>query len=161
MILLFIYILVSLPSLAKKPPLHLVDLNSASAGELEQVPGIGPTTAEEILQMRKSHGAFKNVDDLLAIKGIGKKRLDKVRKYLTMSKPPARKPATASDAGTASKAPPQQRPAAKLAPNAKTPTLQLRSAKTKSPKGSPRGLKPGGLRAMYGTTGNRALPKES
>ena len=50
------------------------------------MPGIGPATAEKILQMRKSYGAFKSVDDLLAIKGLGRKRLDKMRKYLTVGK---------------------------------------------------------------------------
>src|SRR5271169_379497 len=78
----------------KKPPLSPINLNSATSDELQQVPGIGPATADKILQMRKSYGAFKSVDDLLAIRGIGKKRLDKMRKYLTAGKPapsPARK----------------------------------------------------------------------
>ena len=71
---------------AKKPPLKPININSASSEELQQVPGIGPVTAEKILQMRKSYGAFKSVDDLLAIRGIGKKRLEKMRKYLTVGK---------------------------------------------------------------------------
>jgi competence protein ComEA len=73
----------------KKPPPRPVNINTASATELETVPGIGPATAEKILQMRKSYGAFKSVDDLLAIRGIGPKRLDKMRKYLTIGKPAA------------------------------------------------------------------------
>ncbi len=73
----------------KKPPLRPVNINTATSEELQQVPGIGPATAEKILQMRKSYGAFKSVDDLLAIRGIGKKRLDKMRKYLTVGKPAA------------------------------------------------------------------------
>jgi competence ComEA-like helix-hairpin-helix protein len=74
LILAVVWCSVSAPSFAKKkPPLHPVNLNA----ELEQVPGIGSSTAEKILKMRKSYGAFKSVDDLLAIKGIGKKRLDK------------------------------------------------------------------------------------
>jgi competence ComEA-like helix-hairpin-helix protein len=73
----------------KKPPLKPVNINAATSEELQQVPGIGPVTAEKILQMRKSYGSFKSVDDLLAIKGIGKKRLDKMRKYLTAGKPAA------------------------------------------------------------------------
>jgi comEA protein len=71
----------------KKPPLKPVNLNSATSEELQQVPGIGPATADKILQMRKSYGPFKSVDDLVAIRGIGKKRLDKMRKYLTAGKP--------------------------------------------------------------------------
>jgi competence ComEA-like helix-hairpin-helix protein len=70
----------------KKPPLKPVNINTATSEELQQVPGIGPATAEKILLMRKSYGAFKSVDDLLAIKGLGKKRLEKMRKYLTVSK---------------------------------------------------------------------------
>lgn len=84
----------------KKPPLAPVNLNTATSEELQQVPGIGPVTAEKILQMRKSYGAFKSVDDLLAIKGLGPKRLAKMRKYLTVGKTavpkttlPATKPA--------------------------------------------------------------------
>lgn len=76
------------PSLAKKkPPAHPINLNTASAAELQQVPGIGPATAEKILQMRKSYGAFKSVDDLRAVRGIGEKRLAKMRKYLVVGKP--------------------------------------------------------------------------
>jgi comEA protein len=70
----------------KKPPLKPININAANSEELQQVPGIGPATAEKILQMRKSYGSFKSVDDLLSIKGIGKKRLEKMRKYLTVNK---------------------------------------------------------------------------
>jgi competence ComEA-like helix-hairpin-helix protein len=66
----------------KKPPVHPIDINSASAVQLQEVPGIGPATAEKILQMRKSYGAFKSVDDLLSVRGIGAKRLEKMRKFL-------------------------------------------------------------------------------
>jgi len=82
----------------KKPPLKPININTATSEELQQVPGIGPVTAEKILAMRKSYGAFKSVDDLLAIKGLGKKRLEKMRKYLTVGKAAATKqpPKTAS-----------------------------------------------------------------
>jgi comEA protein len=76
---------VSLPA-KKKPPAAPVNLNTATSEELQLVPGIGPVTAEKILQMRKSYGAFKSVDDLSAIRGIGPKRLEKMRKYLTVGK---------------------------------------------------------------------------
>jgi comEA protein len=75
----------------KKPPLHPINLNTATAAELQQVPGIGPSTADKILKMRKSYGPFKSVDDLRAIKGIGPKRLEKMRKYLTIGKPQSQK----------------------------------------------------------------------
>ncbi len=84
----------------KKPPLHPINLNTANAAQLELVPGIGPSTAERILQARKSYGSFKDVDDLLAIRGIGQKRLDKMRKYLTVGSTTTAKKA-GSAAGTA------------------------------------------------------------
>jgi comEA protein len=85
----------------KKPPAAPINLNTATSDELQQVPGIGPVTAEMILQMRKSYGPFKSVDDLRAIRGIGPKRLEKMRKYLVAGKsaqqriahPPQPKPA--------------------------------------------------------------------
>ena len=85
----------------KKPPAAPINLNTASSEELQQVPGIGPVTAEKILQMRKSYGAFKSVDDLSAIRGIGPKRLEKMRKYLTVGKATsAAKPANAPKPAT-------------------------------------------------------------
>jgi comEA protein len=91
-------ILAGLADATKKPPLKPININTATAEELQQVPGIGPVTADKILQMRKSYGAFKSVDDLLAVKGLGKKRLEKMRKYLTVGK--------ASAARQPSKSPP-------------------------------------------------------
>lgn len=70
----------------KKPPAQPVNINTANSEQLQLVPGIGPATADKILQMRKSYGAFKSVDDLLAIRGLGPKRLEKMRKYLTIGK---------------------------------------------------------------------------
>jgi competence ComEA-like helix-hairpin-helix protein len=75
-----------LPSATKNPPLKPINLNSATSEQLQEVPGIGPATADKILRMRKAHGPFNSVDDLLAIRGIGRKRLDKMRKYLTAGK---------------------------------------------------------------------------
>jgi competence ComEA-like helix-hairpin-helix protein len=115
---------------AKKPPLKPININSASSEELQQVPGIGPVTAEKILQMRKSYGAFKSVDDLLAIRGIGKKRLEKMRKYLTVGKTaPVSKPAVCSGCSrpgvSQSKAPPAkgEAPPAETADGEQPPQL--------------------------------------
>jgi comEA protein len=87
----------------KKPPAKPVNINTATSEELQQVPGIGPATAEKILQMRKSYGAFKSVDDLLAIRGLGPKRLEKMRKFLTVGKtakaPPQPSPSVHSQSG--------------------------------------------------------------
>jgi comEA protein len=86
---------VSFPA-TKKPPAHPIDINSASSAQLQEVPGIGPATADKILQMRKSYGAFKSVDDLLSVRGIGPKRLEKMRKYLVAGHASPRKGATSA-----------------------------------------------------------------
>ena len=80
----------------KKPPLHPINLNTANSEQLQEVPGIGPATADKILKMRKSYGPFKSVDDLRAIKGIGPKRLEKMKKYLTVGKPLPKKDSKAA-----------------------------------------------------------------
>src|ERR1700733_4413537 len=85
----------------KKPPAHPIDINSASSAQLQEVPGIGPATADKILQMRKSYGAFKSVDDLLSVRGIGAKRLEKMRKYLVAGHAVPRRGPGASGAATA------------------------------------------------------------
>jgi competence protein ComEA len=91
----------------KKPPLRPVNINTATSAQLQLVPGIGPATAEKILTMRKSYGPFKSVDDLLAIKGLGKKRLDKMRKYLTVGKAPS---TSQPEVGAAKQKPPPSKP---------------------------------------------------
>jgi len=106
-------IFVSAPVLAgnKKPPLQPVNLNTATVLELQQVPGIGPSTADKILKMRKSYGQFKSVDDLRAIKGIGPKRMEKMRKYVTVGKPaPPKKAANSGARSTLKSAPPAPPP---------------------------------------------------
>jgi len=107
-ILLGLFFACAHPSVAnKKPPLHPINLNTASASELQLVPGIGPATADKILQMRKSYGSFKSVDDLRAIKGIGPKRLEKMRKYITVGRAASPvKPANKTSAPAAAKSPP-------------------------------------------------------
>jgi competence protein ComEA len=54
-------------SAKKKPGQHPVNLNTVSSAELQQVPGIGPATADKILQACKSYGRFKSVNDLQAL----------------------------------------------------------------------------------------------
>jgi competence ComEA-like helix-hairpin-helix protein len=75
----------------KSPPASPVDLNSASAAELQQIPGIGPTTAQSIVHMREKSGRCHRVEDLLAIHGISQARLEKIRPYVFVTAPPAPK----------------------------------------------------------------------
>jgi comEA protein len=125
----------------KKPPLKPVNLNSATSEELQEVPGIGPATAEKILQMRKSYGAFKSVEDLVAIRGIGKKRLDKMRKYLTVGRPAvASRSALPGGCGACAKAvsAKQTVPAAKPIAPAKPTTADSSPSETEGESEEPR-----------------------
>jgi len=56
-----------------------VHLNSATLEQLDGLPGVGPVTAQKILDYRTQHGAFHSVDELDAIPGIGPARLDQLR----------------------------------------------------------------------------------
>jgi competence ComEA-like helix-hairpin-helix protein len=83
-------LLVSVPLLAKKvpPPLHSVDLNTADEKQLEQLPGVGPTTAKAIVEFRAKSGRFRRIEDLLVIRGISESKLKKIRPYVTIGPPP-------------------------------------------------------------------------
>lgn len=56
-----------------------LDLNSATAAQLETLPGIGPVLARRIVEHRTSRGGFQRLDDLLQVKGVGPRLLDGLR----------------------------------------------------------------------------------
>ena len=62
-----------------------IDINSADEKMLTNLPGVGPTTASKIHEYRKVNGPFKSVDELLKVKGIGPKVLDKIRPFVTIT----------------------------------------------------------------------------
>lgn len=61
-----------------------VSLNSATAEQLDTLDGVGPATAQKILEYRQQHGGFASVDDLAQIPGIGPKRLEALRAQVTL-----------------------------------------------------------------------------
>jgi len=63
-----------------------LDLNRASAEDLDAVPGIGPALAHRIVDYRKAHGPFKKIDDLEEkVLGFGPKKLEKIKPYLIIN----------------------------------------------------------------------------
>jgi competence ComEA-like helix-hairpin-helix protein len=63
------------------PKPKVVDLNSSGIDELEQLPGVGPSTAKKIIDYRRTYGGFKNIDDLRNIKGLPDADVDAIRDY--------------------------------------------------------------------------------
>ena len=61
----------------------LVNINTATAEELETVTGIGPVLAQSILDYRAEHGDFRTLDELLEVRGIGSAKLDAMRDEIT------------------------------------------------------------------------------
>ena len=61
-----------------------VNINSAEKQELEGLPGIGEATAERIIIYRDENGGFRKIEDLMKVKGIGKKKFDKLKELITV-----------------------------------------------------------------------------
>lgn len=73
------------PAAPKAPaPSGKLNVNRATQAELELLPGIGPAMAKRIIEYRTTHGAFKRIDDLDKVKGIGPKTLEKLRPLVTI-----------------------------------------------------------------------------
>lgn len=64
-----------------------LDVNTATAEDLEALPGIGPVLAQRIIQYRQSQGPYRNLEDLLAVHGIGKKKLAQLWPLIMVSAP--------------------------------------------------------------------------
>ncbi len=60
-------------------PAQPLDLNTATAAELDVLPGVGPATAQAIVAHRTEHGRFRSVSDLLSVRGIGPAKLEAIR----------------------------------------------------------------------------------
>jgi competence protein ComEA len=79
---------------ARKPesaaaPSVVVNLNTATVQELQQLPGIGEKTAERIVEYRQKNGSFKKIEELMNVQGIGEKSFLKLRTQITVSARPA------------------------------------------------------------------------
>jgi competence protein ComEA len=63
----------------------VVDLNQATADELEALPGIGAVLAQRVIAYRESAGRFRTVEDLRSVKGIGAKKFDRLKLLVKVS----------------------------------------------------------------------------
>src|SRR6185295_6567711 len=66
-------------------PAAIVNLNTATAAELEVLPGIGPKVAARIVEYRQKKGPFKKIEELMNVQGIGEKSFLKLRAQLTVA----------------------------------------------------------------------------
>ena len=63
----------------------IVNVNTATAEELETLTGIGPSLAQAIIDSRTEHGAFRTAEDMLNVKGIGEAKLEGFRAEITLT----------------------------------------------------------------------------
>ena len=68
----------------KAPPAQPIDVNLADAGQLEELPGIGPSLAERIVSYRDLNGRFRSADELLDVAGMTDRRLDAISAYIVV-----------------------------------------------------------------------------
>ncbi len=71
-------------SVSSPSGIQKVNINQASAEELQTLNGVGPATAEKIMDYRTSNGAFKTIEDIKSVDGIGDKTFEKLKEHITV-----------------------------------------------------------------------------
>ena len=64
---------------------RLVNINTASSEDLESISGIGEVIAHRIIDYRNQFGSFEDLEDLKKVKGIGDKKIEAIKKYITFN----------------------------------------------------------------------------
>jgi competence protein ComEA len=77
----------SVPSAASPDKTAVININTATAAEFEALPGIGSKMAQRIVEYREKNGAFKKLEDLMNVRGIGEKNFLKLKNQLTVAPP--------------------------------------------------------------------------
>jgi competence protein ComEA len=73
------------PAAAKAAAATPLNLNTATAAELEKLPGIGAKTAERIVEYRQKNGGFKKIEELMNVRGVGEKAFLKLKALITVT----------------------------------------------------------------------------
>jgi competence protein ComEA len=66
------------------PTSDLININTATAAELDTLPGIGPTTAQKIIEYRETNGPFATIDDIIKVSGIGPTTFNRIKDLITV-----------------------------------------------------------------------------
>jgi len=81
---------VAAAGVGRKPlPAVAVDLNRASADDLVGLPGVGPVLARRIVEARRERGTFHRIEDLLTVRGIGPRLLERLRPHVRLGTGPS------------------------------------------------------------------------
>ncbi len=72
-----------------------INLNTATSSQLEALPGVGPRTAERIIEYREKNGGFKKIEELMNVQGVGEKSFLKIKDLISVTPPKGK------DAGSA------------------------------------------------------------
>lgn len=67
----------------KKPKNSIININNANKDDLDRIPGVGPSTAEKIIEYRQTKGTFKKIQDIKNVSGIGDKKFENIKAYIT------------------------------------------------------------------------------
>ena len=77
---------VSRASAKSAPAVGVVNINTASASDLEALPGIGAKTAARIVEYRQKNGPFKKIEELMNVRGVGEKNFLKLKPQIAVAK---------------------------------------------------------------------------
>ncbi len=80
-VVLMLGMLAALPAVAAE---GVVNINTADAGALSLLPGVGPSTAGRIVEFRTENGEFESATDLMLVRGIGERTFERMRSYVTI-----------------------------------------------------------------------------